>query len=92
MVDGGYFDNFGGVTLLQLMDEIEPVLRRDDVLPIVIQITSDASLPPLTAAADGRLLPGDEEPGGHQVLEPLQTIANVRAATGTQTRAALAAR
>jgi hypothetical protein len=92
VVDGGYFDNFGGVTLLQLMDEIEPVLRRDDVLPIVIQITSNASLPPLTAAADGRLLPGDEEPGGHQVLEPLQTIANIRGATGTQTRAALAAR
>jgi hypothetical protein len=62
------------------------------MFPIVIQITSNASLPPLTPAADGRILPGDDEPGGHQVLEPLQTITNIRAATGTQTRAALAGR
>jgi hypothetical protein len=44
VLDGGYFENFGALTAVQLAREVDRALGRDRVRPIVVQISSDPSL------------------------------------------------
>lgn len=44
ILDGGYFENFGALTALQLAREVERVLGRQKVRPIIVQVSSDPSL------------------------------------------------
>lgn len=44
VLDGGYFENFGAVTALQLLREVREVLGAEHVRPMILQISSDPSL------------------------------------------------
>jgi hypothetical protein len=44
LLDGGYFENFGALTALQLLREARRAIGRDKVLPVVVQVSSDPSL------------------------------------------------
>jgi len=90
VVDGGYFENSGAVTL----DEILLALRREamktgvQIQPVVIHISNDPIKKPKQAVA--------ESPGKHvfmgEVLSPVRALLNVRPARGYQARDVLAER
>jgi hypothetical protein len=44
LLDGGYSENFGAITALQLVREALRVLGTDNVRPIILQISSDSAL------------------------------------------------
>ncbi len=46
LLDGGYFENFGAVTALQLLREARQAVGAENVRPIILQISSDPSLSP----------------------------------------------
>src|SRR5688572_25160282 len=46
VLDGGYFENYGAVTLLETVRATLLELRGRKLLPIIIQISSDPELPP----------------------------------------------
>ena len=64
VVDGGYFDNFGAVTLTQIMAELEPAFRENKLVPIVIQITSDPDFLRSPDGWRGHPYAGTNGPGG----------------------------
>jgi hypothetical protein len=90
VVDGGYFDNSGALTLQQVMNELAPVFNVKDenkdkrITPIVIQITSDPDFKWWNDNLRGRLDPGDAAPGGHQLVMPLRTYLGLRGSYGRQ--------
>jgi hypothetical protein len=94
VVDGGYFDNSGALTLQQVMNELAPVFNGKDedkdknkdknIVPIVIQITSDPDFIWWKDNLRGYLDPGDREPGGHQLVMPLRTYLGLRGSYGRQ--------
>jgi hypothetical protein len=44
LLDGGYFENFGALTALQLVREARRAIGPDKVRPVILQISSDPSL------------------------------------------------
>jgi hypothetical protein len=44
LLDGGYFENFGAMTALQLLREARQAIGPDKVRPIILQISSDPAL------------------------------------------------
>jgi len=91
VVDGGYFDNSGALTLQQVMNELVPVFNGKDeadkdknIVPIVIQITSDPDFVWWKDNLRGYLDPGDREPDGHQLVMPLRTYLGLRGSYGRQ--------
>jgi len=44
LLDGGYFENFGAITALQLLREARQAIGRDKVRPIILQISSDPAI------------------------------------------------
>lgn len=44
LLDGGYFENFGALTALQLVREARRAIGHDKVRPVILQISSDPSL------------------------------------------------
>jgi hypothetical protein len=90
VVDGGYFDNSGALTLEQVMNELMPLLngKHEDkdkkIVPIVIQITSDPDFEWWKDTLRGHLDPGIMEPGGHQLIMPLRTYLGLRGSYGRQ--------
>jgi hypothetical protein len=83
VVDGGYFDNSGALTLEQVMNEL--ALNEDKkIVPIVIQITSDPDFEWWKDSLRGHLDPGNREPGGHQLVMPLRTYLGLRGSYGRQ--------
>jgi hypothetical protein len=93
VVDGGYFDNSGALTLQQVLNQLAPVLDKKDeagegkdknIVPIVIQITSDPDFIWWKDNLRGYLDLGDREPGGHQLVMPLRTYLGLRGSYGRQ--------
>jgi hypothetical protein len=90
VVDGGYFDNSGALTLEQMMNELVPLFNGKDedknkkIIPIVIQITSDPDFEWWKDNLRGHLDPGNREPGGHQLVMPLRTYLGLRGSYGRQ--------
>jgi hypothetical protein len=84
IVDGGYFDNFGAITLTQIMAELEGTFREKKLVPIVIQISSDPEFQYPPHGWRGHPYAGTSEPGGHQILKPMRTMQNLRGALGRQ--------
>jgi hypothetical protein len=89
VVDGGYFDNFGAFTLQQVSSQMAEVFKREDIVPIVIQITSDPdfSLPPY--GLSGRLDLRGQLSKDHQFYVPLRTYFSLRRSHGMQAMLAL---
>jgi hypothetical protein len=84
VVDGGYFDNSGALTLQQVMNELEAIFKVKNVVPIVIQITSDPDFNWSDDDLRGHLDPGKTAPGGHQLVMPLRTYLGLRGSYGRQ--------
>jgi hypothetical protein len=83
VVDGGYFEDFGATTLLETLDVLAEVARRDKapVRFIVIQIIGAAAAPKETLS--GSLLP-------RGLWGPLDTLLHTREARGAAATEALA--
>ena len=88
VADGGYFENFGATTLLDLLDVLHAIAARDGraVRFIVIQISSDPGL----TRAPARLGGGSVIPRG--LAGPVVTLLRTRDARGAAATAALARR
>jgi hypothetical protein len=75
LVDGGYFENSGVATAFDLLTSLEKTLsaeRRQDVELILISVK----------LADSESLTGEPPHGFHELLTPLRTLNNTRAARG----------
>jgi hypothetical protein len=85
VVDGGYFEDFGATTLLEALDVLVEVARRDKIPVrfIVIQIIGAPA--PSMEKADGGILP-------RGVWGPLDTLLHSREARGMAATHALARR
>ena len=88
VVDGGYFDNFGAQTLLQLLKDVRNFLGKDRKI-IVIQISSD---PDIVVEKDdletgGSLLGKYKKTG--ELLKVGSAALNLRSASGRQAMYAL---
>jgi len=90
VVDGGYFENSGAVTL----DEVLLALKRQahkagvEIRPVVIHISNDPIRKPTEVVEDA---PGKRVLMG-EALSPVRALLNVRPARGYQARGVLAAR
>lgn len=87
LVDGGYYENSGSATLLDIVRYAtrEASKQRLNVLPVVIQIDND---PDTVVATPGerklRPLPlQPAEPGFGELLSPIRTLLNTRSARGS---------
>ncbi len=85
VVDGGYFEDFGATTLLETLDVLIEVARRDQIPVrfVVIQIIGAAPAPKETLG--GSLLP-------RGLWGPLDTLLHTREARGAAATEALARR
>lgn len=90
VVDGGYFENSGAATAIELLSAIREhstPQQWNSVLPIVMVISNDPHLPPLdapslaTVPAPRTLM--------NEVLSPVRTLLKTRDARGSYSRAAL---
>ncbi len=77
LLDGGYFENFGAVTLLEALRGIRDGLEDPDrFLPIVIQITSDPELEGHDIVTDGACSEPEPLPFGADDARSPWTLAN----------------
>ncbi|MEX0758721.1 MAG: hypothetical protein WD100_03985, partial [Tistlia sp.] len=84
--DGGYFENSGAMTLLDLTQEIEPALRLAlGARPVIVQISNDVeSVLPADAGPDPMLGKTPRYLG--ELLSPLRVMLNTRSARGNAER------
>jgi hypothetical protein len=93
VVDGGYFENSGATTTLEILKTIDPLIKEDrrwaKVEPIVIHISNDAVDP---AEGPGTLLSAPKHPAIaptrllNEVRSPISTLFNTRGARGVYAR------
>lgn len=91
--DGGYFENFGATTLLDLLEVLDAAARRDGrpVRFVVVQIVSDPESRPDGFGATERMAGGEALlPRG--VTGPATLLLRTRGARGLQATEALARR
>lgn len=84
VVDGGYFENFGAVTLADVLRDIyedRTAIYLANVVPVVIQISSD---PDLTLAENGAPRRERSHYYLEELLSPLRTFLRTRSARGVQ--------
>jgi hypothetical protein len=91
LVDGGYFENFAATTLRELMATLESSLEKPELLPIVIQISSDPELDTKFDPGYGRAMVGDSKISRFlaQLSSPVSATYKTRDAHGAQARLAL---
>jgi hypothetical protein len=91
LVDGGYFENFAATTLRELMETLESSLKKPELLPIVIQISSDPELDTKFDPGYGRAMVGDSKISRFlaQLSSPVSATYKTRDAHGAQARLAL---
>jgi hypothetical protein len=84
VVDGGYFENSGAVTLSEILDVVLDVsaARNFDITPVVIHISNDPETSDPEAFDDPYYF-------GAQIRAPLRALLNTRPARGFQARADL---
>src|SRR5262249_17436945 len=83
IVDGGYFENFGAITALQLMRsarELAPIKGR--IEPIFIQISSDPAWLDDLKTAEPNPIDGRGSVYLNEVLSPLRAMLDTRTARG----------
>ena len=86
IVDGGYFENFGAITALELLRGVHRELKRQGkrVQPILIQISSDPDLQRDDLDLSGApLAPRTSNRWGNEALSPLLGLLKTRSGRGT---------
>lgn len=93
LVDGGYFENFGATTLIDILNTVEPDLAgTPKIIPVVIQISSD---PDMDVSRDDEratsMVADDLTPLSllAQLRSPLRGALSTRGAHGIAARLAL---
>ena len=87
LVDGGYFENSGAATTVDLLN----LLRRENIYPILILIRNDPEAPAVCRgrASDQPLGPGPAGPPADnflsEVASPIRALLNARTARGRLT-------
>jgi hypothetical protein len=90
VVDGGYFENSGATTALEVLAAIQRAAKPEDwqrIRPVVISITNEPS------RDHNRQAPAADDDGpvnwAREVLSPLRALLNTRGARGTYSREAI---
>jgi len=86
IVDGGYYENFGAITALELLRAVRRELERGDrkARPLLIQISSDPDLKRDDLDLDGaRLSSRASNWWGNEALSPLRAMLQTRSGRGT---------
>jgi len=84
LVDGGYFDNSGASTAVEILDAMEEAVTPElweKITPVVIMITNDPRLNDAKAPGPYRFM--------NEIMSPIRTFFNTRPARASYSRAAL---
>jgi hypothetical protein len=79
VVDGGYFENYGALTALELVTAIQAL--HPALAPFILSLTNDPEIP-LPFAFDPSNAPGTENSLAIDITGPVDAIMNARSATG----------
>ena len=92
-VDGGYFENSGAVTTLEVLKAIDHLAKQDKawrrVRPVVIHISNEPAFPhhPRAVLAEGASHPATQPlPMLNEALTPVLALINARTARGVHAR------
>jgi hypothetical protein len=94
VVDGGYFENSGAATALEVLYEVEAAIQSagsgEVVVPVIIEIRNGPTKekPNITSAA-ATPAPSDQQEFLSEALAPVSTLLNTRDARGTFSQAAI---
>ncbi|MBX3520764.1 MAG: hypothetical protein KF835_12200 [Xanthobacteraceae bacterium] len=77
VVDGGYFENYGALTALELVTAIQAL--RPGLAPFILTLTNDPEIP---LGFDASHAPGTENALAIDVIGPVDAIVNARSAAG----------
>jgi hypothetical protein len=94
VVDGGYFENSGAATALEILYEVEAAIQSagsgEVVVPVIIEIRNGPTKekPNITSAA-ATPAPSDKQEFLSEALAPVSTLLNTRDARGTFSQAAI---
>jgi hypothetical protein len=87
IVDGGYFENSGATTALEVLDAARGVLEdaRKRYRPFVIQITNDSSVPPMSLDSASATVPSPREARlcRDEILGPVCAVLSTRGGHGS---------
>jgi hypothetical protein len=94
VVDGGYFENSGAATALEVLYEVEAAIERGgwhEFVPVVIEIRNGPTKekPNTTTQAQSTPAPSKEREFLSEALAPVSTLLNTRDARGTFSQAAI---
>lgn len=94
VVDGGYFENSGAATALEVLYEVEAAIQSagsgEVVVPVIIEIRNGPTKekPNITSPA-ATPAPSDKQEFLSEALAPVSTLLNTRDARGTFSQAAI---
>lgn len=94
VVDGGYFENSGAATALEVLYEVEAAIQSEGsgevVVPVIIEIRNGPTKekPNITSPA-ATPAPSDKQEFLSEALAPVSTLLNTRDARGTFSQAAI---
>jgi patatin-like phospholipase len=94
VVDGGYFENSGAATALEVLYEVEAAIQSEGssevVVPVIIEIRNGPTKekPDITSPA-ATPAPSDKQEFLSEALAPVSTLLNTRDARGTFSQAAI---
>jgi hypothetical protein len=94
VVDGGYFENSGAATALEVLYEVEAAIKSEGldnlVVPVVIEIRNGPTKekPDITSPA-ATPAPSEQREFLSEALAPVSTLLNTRDARGTFSQAAI---
>ena len=95
VVDGGYFENSGAATALEVLYEVEAAIQSEAsgevVVPVIIEIRNGPTKekPDVTASPTATPAPSEQREFLSEALAPLSTLFNTRDARGTFSQAAI---
>jgi hypothetical protein len=96
VVDGGYFENSGAATALEVLYEVEGAIQTEQkehpgeiVVPVVIEIRNGPTKEKADAQAQSTPAPSEQREFLSEALAPVSTLLNTRDARGTFSQAAI---
>ena len=84
VVDGGYFENFGAITALQLLQTVNETFDEKQIRPIVILISNDSNLTKPSESIENDT-PPESLPGigfANETFGPIRALLDTRDARG----------
>lgn len=82
IIDGGYYNNYGSDTLLQLLRRLEPLLRTNNLEPVVIVLLNDPAQTALSLDPNRRQPVSADSWTANEITAPPQGMLSDRAGHG----------